>query len=114
MSPSPITLPPLSLPNDAQATYPLLYTDEVGLPRPAPAGGTISADSASVAVSIAADGSSFTIASAASTGSANVSYADAGFTVTVAVTLATPAIAGLSVEQPIFAPLPAAPPAVAS
>ena len=114
MAPNPITLPPLSLPNDAQATYSLLYTDEVGLPRPAPAGGTISADSASVTVSIAADGSSFTVASASPTGSANVSYADSGFTVSLAVTLAVPVISGLSVSAPIFAPLPAAPPAAGS
>jgi hypothetical protein len=93
----------LTLPTNLTATIPLLFTNQVGLPIAAPAGGSVSVDNTAVATAaLTADGSSIT-ATPVADGTANLSYTNGALSATLAINVVTPAASSVSFGQASFA-----------
>lgn len=93
----------LTLPANLTATIPLLFTNQVGLPIAAPAGGSASIDNTAIATAaLSADGSSITVTPIAD-GTANLTYTNGALSATLAISVVIPQPSAVSFGQASFA-----------
>jgi len=100
----------LTLPTDAIATIPVLFTDQIGRPTAIPAGGAVSIDTTAVAVvGLTGDGSAVVVTPVA-VGTATILYSNGALSAPLGLVVVTPSATTASFGTPVIsAPAPADP-----
>jgi hypothetical protein len=99
-----------TLPTDAIATIPVLFTDQIGRPTAITAGGTVSIDNTAVATAVLSSDGSDVIVTPVAVGTANLVYTNGALaTLPLGIVVVTPSASAVSFGPAVIGAPPPAP-----